>query len=547
VTFVDEALASSASGDPAMRGLDGWPRRVRHQASAVLHLLEPEADEGAAKVERKPAPPAPLISRHTVPSMTMRIEQDIVFLADTEGGPAPARLQPVFVNAFMELGLGTSRLPVIKTVVSAPLVAPSGRIVALRGFDPGSGIFFDLSPAELAEIPNGEITDEDVRAAYGLLVEEMLCDVATDEDGLATTIALMCSMVESPLLPERPAFMVQAPQRGGGKTTLLHMCSQVVFNRPASAAAWSEHKEERRKAVFAVALEGHRAVVFDNIPRGAAITCPEIEKLLTAEEISDRVLGESRTGTASARIVVAFTGNNIHPAGDMASRTLLIPINPGRPDPENRSFRHADPIAWVQANRARLLGALLTIMAGNPALRRRRHEEDFRAETRFKLWWTLVGSAVEHAARLYGHGKVSFKEMLARNEEHDDEAAGRAELVALLRKRYGTGSFTASEVAALINAEPAGGGDAAAAAFGRDLLDALVKATSGRAMRHVTGHAVGLRFRALRKTPVEIEGQVLCLDIQADKSGDESRRWHVTGARGARAPEPAAGWEEVVQ
>jgi hypothetical protein len=178
-------------------------------------------------------------------------------------------------------------------------------------------------------------------------------------------------MVQSPLLPERPAFMVQAPQRGGGKTTLLHMASQLVFNRRAAATAWSESKEERRKSIFAVALEGHRAVVFDNIPRGTGITCPEIEKLLTAEEITDRVLGESRTGTASARIVVAFTGNNIYPTGDMASRTLCIRLDPGRPDPENRAFRHRDPIAWVQANRARLLGALLTILAGNPTLWRR--------------------------------------------------------------------------------------------------------------------------------------------------------------------------------
>jgi hypothetical protein len=543
VTFLDEALTASASGEPAMRGLDGWPRHIVYRPSAVLHLLEPEADEPAVgKVERKPAPPMPLITRHTVLSMTMRVEQDIVFLKVTEeAGPQPARLQPVFVNAFM--GLTTSRLPVLKSIVSTPLVSPGGRILATRGFDPISGIFFDLSSAELTATPDGEITEDAIRAAYQLFVEEMLCDVATDPDGLATTIALLCSMVEAPLLPERPAFMVQAPQRGGGKTTLLHMCSQVVFNRLASAAAWSESKEERRKAIFAVALEGHRAVVFDNIPRGAAITCPEIEKLLTAEEISDRVLGETRTGTASARIIVCFTGNNILPTGDMASRTLPIPIDPGRPDPENRVFRHADPIAWVQANRGRLLGAVLTILAGNPTLRRR-HEPGFQPETRFKLWWTLVGSAVEHAARLYGHA-VSFREMFARNEVHDEEAAGRAELVALLLRRFGSGPFTAGGVADLISRsraclafEPGVDRDQDAD-LGSAVLDALVKATGGRGMRQVTGHAIGLRFRSLRKTPVAVEGQLLCLDLQADKSGNESRLWHITEAQSARAADPA--------
>jgi hypothetical protein len=552
VAFLDEALAASSAGEPVMRGLDGWPRRVVHQASAVLHLLEPEPeDEPAGPRERKPAPPAPLIGRHTVASMTMRIEQDVVFLKQTAAGPRPARLQPTFVNALMELPATASRLPVLKAIVSTPLVAPDGRIIAMRGFDPGSGIFFDLSPAELAAVPTGEITDGAIRAAYQLLVEEMLCDVATDADGLASAIAYMGTLSEAPLLPERPAFMVQAPQRGGGKTTLLHMCSHVVFNRPAAATAWSDSKEERRKAIFAGALEGQRSQVFDNIPRGTAITCPEIEKLLTAEEITDRVLGETRTGTASARVTIAFTGNNIQPAGDMASRTLLIRIDPGRPDPENRAFRHADPIAWVQANRGRLLGALLTILAGNPMLRRRR-EAGFQPETRFKLWWTLIGSAVEHAAGLYGH-EVSFQAMFARNEVHDEEAAGRSELVAILKERFGARAFTAREVAALINPPDPAEGIGAELSRDKDtsdgaaLLEALVKATGGRGLRQVTGHAVGLRFRSLRKTPVEIDGQVLCLDLQADKSGDEARLWHVTEARSARPAAPAApGWEATI-
>jgi len=551
VGFLDEAVAASAATDPVMRGLDGWPRRIVHQPSSVLHLLEPEPDEPAGPLERMPAPPAPLISRHTVASMTMRIERDIVFLKDTDAGPVPARLQPVFVNAFMGLTASASRLPVIKAIVATPLVAPDGRILAPQGFDPASGIFFDLSPAELAAVPMGEITADAIEAAYKFLVEEMLCDVATDADGLATTVAFMTTIVESPLLAEQPTFLIDAPQRGGGKTTVVHMCSHVALNRPAAAVAWSDSKEERRKAIFAAALGGHQLVPFDNIARGTGITCPEIEKLVTAEEITDRVLGESRTGTASARVTIAFTGNNIHPAGDMASRTLVIRIDPGRPDPENRAFKHADPIAWVQAHRGRLLAALLTILAGNPTLRRRR-EAGFQPQTRFKRWWTLVGSAVEHAARLHGH-QVSFREMFARNEVHDEEAAGRAELVALLKHRFGPGAFTASSVAELINrptqverigTEPSHDEDGC---HGAALLEALVKATCGRGLRQVTGHAVGLRFRSLRKTPVRIEGEVLCLDLKADKSGSEGRLWHIIAARSARAVEPTdTGWEATL-
>ena len=368
--------------------------------------------------------------------------------------------------------------------------------------------------------------------------------MATDAAGFAIAVAMLCTMVQAPLLPERPAFFVQAPQRGGGKTTLLHMCAHVVFARAASAAAWSEHREERRKAVFAVAIEGHRMVLFDNIPRGAAITCPEIEKLLTSEEITDRVLGESRTGTASARLVVIFTGNNILPAGDMASRSLKIVIDPGRPDPENRAFTHADPIAWVQANRPRLLGALLTIMAGNPTLQRR-HDASFQPETRFKTWWTLVGSAVEHAAKLCGQ-EIHFRDLFAANEEHDDEAAGLAELLSLLSRRFNGEPFTAKQVADVI-APASGFGDDA----GPAIQDALVRST-GKGLRFVSAHAVGLRFRSIRRRPALLaDDRVWCLDLAHDNReghhGDPSM-WcvmEIDHARSpAREPQGECRWEE---
>ena len=99
-------------------------------------------------------------------------------------------------------------------------------------------------------------------------------------------------------------------------------------------------------------------------------------------------------------------------------------------------FTHAEPIAWVQANRGRLLGALLTIMAGNPTLQHR-HDDAFQPETRFKMWWTLVGSAVEHAAKLYEH-ELHFRDLFAANEEHDDEAAGLVELLNLMGRRFET-------------------------------------------------------------------------------------------------------------
>ena len=68
-------------------------------------------------------------------------------------------------------------------------------------------------------------------------------------------------------------------------------------------------------------------------------------------ELCDRVLGETGTRTVPAHTVQAFTGNNIMPRGDLASRSLAIRLTVDRPDPENRPFIHSDPLAWTEANR----------------------------------------------------------------------------------------------------------------------------------------------------------------------------------------------------
>ena len=96
-------------------------------------------------------------------------------------------------------------------------------------------------------------------------------------------------------------------------------------------------------------------------------------------------------------MVHVFTGNNIGPRGDMASRSLKVRFEVDRTDPENRKFKHPDPIGWTEANRGRILQAVYTILLGNPRLRPGSNQEP--AQTRFKAWWHLVGSAIEHAAQ----------------------------------------------------------------------------------------------------------------------------------------------------
>jgi hypothetical protein len=237
----------------------------------------------------------------------------------------------------------------------------------------------------------------------------------------------------------------------------------VTGIRPA-AAAWSPNEEERRKALLSYLLQALPYIVWDNIPRGFQISCAHIEKSCTSESYSDRVLGVSETVTTSAATIHFFTGNNIGPRGDLSSRSLVTRLDVNRPDPENREFKHPDPIAWTEAHRGEILNALYTIALGNPSF----HQTGaVSGETRFKTWWHLVGRAVEHAAAQ--HKKhvdglaedadkncppepIKFKDLFLTQEEDDQESADLADALGALSDQWPEEArFGAKDVAGLIN------------------------------------------------------------------------------------------------
>ena len=150
----------------------------------------------------------------------------------------------------------------------------------------------------------------------------------------------------------------------------------------------------------------------------------------------------------AASTIHLFTGNNIGPRGDLASRSLHIRLEVDRADPENRSFRHPDPIAWTKKHRAEILRALYTILIGNPTLDK---PHDAPMKTRFKMWYRLIGSAVEYAARQAGE-EIDFLNLFRSLEEEDVEETSLAQVLSLMLEIWPK-RFNAQGVCKMINEE----------------------------------------------------------------------------------------------
>jgi hypothetical protein len=348
------------------------------------------------------------------------------------------------------------------------------------------------------------------------LTDEWLIDVAADYAGKCALIAAALTIIERSLLPDRPAFFVTAGRRGGGKTTTLIMLIMAVMGIWPSAAAWSTNEEERRKALLSYLLYGVPYILWDNIPRGMQISCPHIEKSCTAAFYSDRKLGVSEMVATAASTIHLFTGNNIGARGDLASRSLHIRLTVDRADPENREFKHPDPIGWTEANRAEILHALYTILLGNPTLKLPR---DAQAKTRFKMWWRLVGSAVENAAA-QAEEIVEFQELFLLQEEGEEDAASLADALVVMHRRWGTNTFKASDVADVINRKGADTGFLVESVLNVLIEDSVILRDFLFGYMNpslvATSKSVGKRLSAHVDEPVMVRGTTMILRGSTD-------------------------------
>ena len=495
VTLLDQLLAADRQEEPPMRDASGDLVEVRVREPWALHLLTSDGSNDAADdVEPIRAPAEPGLVQLTPVSVEMLVERYVRWIVSKKNTSYFGALPRPFIDGLMQLA--PSAIPEVRAINTAPLISMSGNVIDGVGLDRNTGLVHRIDPLLRACLPAEVPAEQTVREAVTFLFDEWLIDVALDRVGKATAIMLAMTLIERALLSERPAFFVTAGQRGGGKTTLVNMITLAALGRRAPAAGWSEDAEERKKALFSYLRQGVACLAWDNIARGSAISCPHIEKALTAAEISDRVLGASRVETVSSTTIHIFTGNSIMPSGDMASRSLMLPLNVDRPDPENRAFKHSDPLAWTQANRAKIVRALYTILIAG-AVNRPRHQEP---KTRFKAWWTLVGWPMEYVAGLVGTD-VDCAELMRAGEVGDEEASAASAALSILRELFGGHEFTAKDVVRAIPTEQKGGswlsptsahetenghGESIAAALG-ELI--------GKRLDRPTAHSIGKLFQ----------------------------------------------------
>lgn len=232
-----------------------------------------------------------------------------------------------------------------------------GELITQAGYDK-TAQRFGVFDARQFFIP--EPTPEAARAALTLL-EDLLTEfhfvAATDK---AAALAAIFTAVVRPTLAHAPGFHVKAPVFGSGKTYLCELIGAFAGPGGNSKVSYPTTSEEATKVILSLLLSSPACVEFDDmdtdwIPHGT------IKRMLTAEQITDRILGVSKTATVSTRTLFLGSGNNVGPIRDLLRRVLTIHIDPRCATPATLSYNGL-PVDKVRQQRGVYVAAVLTII-----------------------------------------------------------------------------------------------------------------------------------------------------------------------------------------
>jgi hypothetical protein len=241
-----------------------------------------------------------------------------------------------------------------------------GELIRQPGYD-RTAQRFGVFDARHFAIPDP--TPDAARTALALL-EELLTEfhfvAATDK---AAALAAIFTGVVRPTLPHAPAFHVRAPVFGSGKTYLCELIGAFAGPGGNAKVSYPTTSEEATKVILSLLLTSPACVEFDDmdtdwIPHGT------IKRMLTAEAITDRILGVSKTATVSTRALFLGSGNNVGPIRDLLRRVLTIHLDPRCAIPATMTYK-GFPVEIVRQRRGVYVSAVLTIiqawrMAGSP-------------------------------------------------------------------------------------------------------------------------------------------------------------------------------------
>ena len=282
----------------------------------------------------------------------------------------------------------------LEAVVTHPVLLGNGKILSANGYDEASQLLVMMPPGLSINVPEYP-TREDVAAAVELLAEVIRdFPFETPEHRAAWFAALLTPLAWFAFTGPAPLFLIDANIRAAGKGLLADVIAIIITGRRFPVMSYTNDKEELRKKITTLAVEGERLVLLDNL--AGAVGNDVLDMALTAETWTDRLLGGNRKYNGPLNVTWFATGNNVQLGADTSRRACHIRLESEQERPETRAdVKYADLRGHVTRNRGPLLAAALTILRGWIVAGKPKH--GLKPWGSFEQWSNVVREAVVFA------------------------------------------------------------------------------------------------------------------------------------------------------
>jgi hypothetical protein len=433
---VDEAIA-------ALGKIDG----VYQRGPLLVHIVKHDGPlagviHPAGALRIFPFGPAGIRDRLTLAAEWIEVKET------SHGTLERAAHPPTWLSPEIEARKHWPGVPHLEGVVDSPVLRPDGTLLERPGYDASTGLVF----APNARYPPASGTSQLDAAAAAAELLDLVVDFpfASDAHRAAWLAAVLTPLARYAFRGPSPLFVMDANVRGAGKTLLVDLVGEIVSGREIARTPQAPDENEEIKRITAIALDGTRMVLIDNISRPLGSSA--LDAVLTGTAWSERILGRSERVDLPLLTVWYASGNNITFKGDTARRSLHVRLDSDLDKPELRAdFKHPALLTWTHEHRPRLVMGALTVLraycaAGRPAM-------PVKTWGSFEGWSSLVRNAIVWA------GLADPGTTRAELDDVDADSTALADLLAgwtELPNRWGTTGCTMARALEVLHDDATG-------------------------------------------------------------------------------------------
>jgi len=376
---IEEAERELVANAERLRIFNYGPKVVR-----IIKLDKPDLSLDGAL--RKPAGTVQL-TEETYWSLRNELTGLIRWQVLTQRGIRPGGCPPDVPSIYLEM-IGRRKLPFLYGLIEAPLLKPDGTILA-PGYDAATGLFLASDEPWLEISPSP--TKDDAIQALNFLKFPFRKFPFTSKASQSAHLATLLGAIQRRIYEAAPITGYTAPETRTGKSKLAESIGLILMGRVPAAQAISGTKDELKKEILALLLQGHPIINLDNLPAGVPLTSEHLSRAITQSLYGGRELGKTNTLEVPTNVQWTATGCNLSFDDELKPRALLVSLDAEMARPGDRKFDEKfEP--YLLANRRQLVAAILTILlaydiAGRP-------DQMLTEFGGFEQWRAQAGSAL---------------------------------------------------------------------------------------------------------------------------------------------------------